>query len=298
MGLAVVGMAAEAFRPANTVAIKQHSTESTRTRSMSLMRVAVNLAISLALIVGGLLVSLGWQWLFIVDAFTCFAAAGMLLFLLKEKKQPSQEESIPMITPQYILKNDSKSPYVDKKYLLFIFSTFVGATVFMQIIWTVPVFFKQVYGWNEATIGFVSAINGIAVMTLEMPLIFRIENKQRPMWFVRLGIVCYAISYLAFTLPTSLSWFLATFFMILISFGEIFVMPFSTSWATRQGTEARQGQYLALYTMAYSISNVMAPMVGTQVIAAFGFTAFWFVLGGMSAVAFAGFWYLGVKTRQ
>ena len=162
----------------------------------------------------------------------------------------------------------------------------------MQIMWTVPAFFSQVYGWHEAAIGAMSAVNGITVMTLEMPLIFRIEHKRPPMWFVRLGIMCYMTAYLAFTLPASLGWFLAIFYMIVISFGEIFVMPFSTSWATKQGSTARQGQYLALYTMAYSVSNVVAPMLGTQVIAAWGFTALWFVLSGLGILAFCGFWYL------
>ena len=307
IGMTFIGMVSEAFRPANSVAIKQHSDEKTRTRSMSLMRVAVNLAISVALIGGGLLVALGWKWLFIVDGLTCFGAAAMLLFSLKEKKQipeqnptpstrgdntPLREESLGQYNDLKKIGTNTRSAYRDKKYLLFIFSTFVGATVFMQIMWTVPAFFKEIYGWNEATIGAISAINGIAVMTLEMPLIFRIEHKKKPMWFVRLGILCYAVSYLAFTLPVSLSWFLAFFFMICISFGEIFVMPFSTSWATKQGSEARQGQYMALYTIAYSTSNVIAPMLGTQVIAAFGFTALWWVSAGLSVIAFAGFGYL------
>ncbi len=293
IGMTLIGMVSEAFRPANSVAIKQHSDEKTRTRSMSLMRVAVNLAISVALIGGGLLVALGWKWLFIVDGLTCFGAAAMLIFSLKEKKQIPARNTPPQYNDSKSVDTNTRSAYRDKKYLLFIFSTFIGATVFMQIMWTVPAFFKEVYGWNEATIGAISAINGIAVMTLEMPLIFRIEHKRKPMWFVRWGILCYGISYLAFTFPASLSWYLAVFFMICVSFGEIFVMPFSTSWATKQGSEARQGQYMALYTIAYSTSNVIAPMIGTQVIAAFGFNALWWVSAGLSAVAFAGFGYLG-----
>ena len=293
LGMLLIGIFSEAFRPANTVAIKLHSDSATRTRSMSLMRVAVNLAISVALIVGGLLVSLGWNWLFIIDGLTCFGAAAMILFSLKEKKVVPEDlaKSSKMSSPPPQYNNDI-SAYKDKKYLLFVLSTFIGATVFMQIMWTVPAFFSQVYGWDEAAIGAMSAVNGIAVMTLEMPLIFRIEHKRPPMWFVRLGIMCYMIAYLAFILPASLGWLLAIFYMIVISFGEIFVMPFSTSWATKQGNSARQGQYLALYTMAYSVSNVVAPMLGTQVIAAWGFTALWFVLSGLGILAFSGFWYL------
>jgi MFS family permease len=145
-------LVSEAFRPANTVAIKQHSDEATRTRSMSLMRVAVNLAISFALIVGGLLASLGWNWLFWADALTCFGAAIMLKMSLQEKSTPEKAtgERIQATVGE---KQGSNSAYRDKDYLLFILLTFLGATVFMQIMWTVPAFFKVEYGWNEATIG-------------------------------------------------------------------------------------------------------------------------------------------------
>jgi MFS family permease len=289
------GMASEAFRPANSVAIRTHSDAETRTRSLSLMRVAVNLAISFALIVGGILASMGWSWLFIVDGLTCFGAALILRIYLKEKQTIAGND-----TPQYLAtktaqtvdSQSSTSAYKDKVYLVFIFSTFIGACVFMQIMWTIPAFFKEVYGWNEAVIGAVAAINGITVMVVEMPLIFNIEHRKTKLWFVRLGIMLYGLSYIAFSLPSSWSWLLAVFYMITISFGEIFVMPFSTNWAMNHAGETRQGQYMALYTMAYSTSNVIAPLLGTQIIAAFGYSTLWLVLAALSSVSFYGFWWL------
>jgi predicted MFS family arabinose efflux permease len=286
-------LVSEAFRPANTVAIKQHSDEVTRTRSMSLMRVAVNLAISVALIVGGLLASLGWNWLFWADALTCFGAAIMLRLSLKEKSPPPQNKvTDERIELEVIGKTGNGSAYRDADYLLFVFLTFLGATVFMQILWTVPAFFKEIYGWNEAMIGMMCAVNGIAVMTIEMPLIFRIENRRKPMYFVRLGIALYGLAYLCFLLPKEWGFFLGLNYMIVISFGEIFVMPFSTSWATKRAGKLKTGQYMALYSIAYSVSNVVAPMMGTQIIAAFGFSTLWVVSAFIALVALLGFYYL------
>jgi predicted MFS family arabinose efflux permease len=313
-------LVSEAFRPANTVAIKQHSDEATRTRSMSLMRVAVNLAISVALIVGGLLASLGWSWLFWADALTCFGAAIMLRLSLKEKSTPPQYNKVTgdriqatggdnsaykdkatgdrvQATGDRIQatggeKKANNSAYKDKDYLIFIFLTFLGATVFMQILWTVPAFFKEIYGWNEAMIGMMCAVNGVAVMTIEMPLIFRIENRRKPMYFVRLGIALYGVSYLCFLLPNEWGFFLGLIYMVVISFGEIFVMPFSTSWATKRAGELKTGQYMALYSISYAVANVVAPMMGTQIIAAFGFSTLWFVSACIALVALLGFYYL------
>jgi predicted MFS family arabinose efflux permease len=289
------GVASEAFRPANSVAIRTHSDAATRTRSLSLMRVAVNLAISFALIVGGILASMGWSWLFIVDGLTCFGAALILRIYLKEKQTESDSTAIQNAEKNHTQTVDyqsSTSAYKDKVFLVFIFSTFIGACVFMQIMWTIPAFFKEVYGWNEAIIGAVAAINGITVMVVEMPLIFNIEHKKSKLWFVRFGIILYGLSYIAFSLPSSWGWLLAVFYMITISFGEIFVMPFSTNWAMGHAGEARQGQYMALYTMAYSSSNVIAPLLGTQIIAAFGYSTLWLVLAALSSLSFYGFWWL------
>ncbi len=304
----LLSITSEAFRPANQVAIRTYSDEATRTRAFSLMRVSVNLAIGLALTVGGLLVSLGWYWLFWVDGLTCFGAAIMLYFFLKETRQPTKKErekktekvqttpspreSIRTVLKPKLAIISQKSAYKDRNYLVFAFLTLLGATVFMQIMWTVPLFFKEIYGWSEAKIGVMMAINAVTVTFVEMPLIFQIENKRPKMWFVQLGIAFYGISYLAFILPNAWALGIAVFYMIAISFGEILVMPFSTSWATMRSGDARQGEYMALYGMAYSLTNITSPMLGTQVIAAYGYTTLWILMIVMAAVAGLGFYYL------
>jgi predicted MFS family arabinose efflux permease len=294
----------DAFRPANQVAIRMNSDDATRTRAFSLMRIAVNLAISVALVVGGLLVRMGWEWLFWVDGLTCFAAALLLYFFVNEKKTPPQyisdfgEEISENTRAKVEMPQQSTeiSAYKDGDYLIFVFLTLIGATVFMQIMWTVPVFFKEIYHWDEAQIGMANALNAMLIMVIEMPLIFRIENKRSAMWFVRLGILLYGLAYLAFLLPANWAVLAVILFMFPISFGEIFVMPFSTSWATKRSGTTRQGQYMGLYGMAYSVSNVIAPFIGTQVIATFGYSALWVLMLAMSAVAFFGFWYLEQKS--
>jgi predicted MFS family arabinose efflux permease len=250
------------------------------------------------------LVKLGWAWLFWVDGLTCFAAAILLFVFVKEKKRTPQyksektvknDQNMPKSTLKSVETSVEISAYKDRDYLFFVFLTLIGATVFLQIMWTVPVFFKEIYHWNEAQIGLATSLNAFIVTTVEMPLIFRIENRRSAMWFVRLGIVLYGVSHLAFFLPTNWAVLAVILYMIPASFGEIFVMPFSTSWATKRAGTTRQGEYMGLYGMAYSVSNVLGPFIGTQVIAAFGYSALWLLLSAMSAVAFGGFWHLEQK---
>jgi predicted MFS family arabinose efflux permease len=286
--LLVLNTISEAFRPASSVSIRMNSSEEDRTRAFSLFRVFVNLAVTIALSLGGFLIGFGWKWIFICDAITCFGAAFLLFWQLpKEKNKPktvTQKADFQLINKDSALR--------DKDFVLFVLLTFLSAVVFMQIVWTVPPFFKQVYGWSESKIGVISAINGLVVMLVEMPLIFQIQDKKSTGWYIRLGLVLYGLSYLALTLPIGGAVLWAILYMVVISFGEIFLMPFSSTWVTRRAPENRQGQYIALYTMAYSVSNVVAPLLGTQIIAHFGFDALWISLGLISAVAWLGFWKL------
>jgi MFS family permease len=291
LSLFILAISTEAFRPANQVAIKIHSSEQNRTRSFSLMRVAINLAVGLGLILGGFLIQSGWHWLFWVDGLTCFGAAILLRLYLKEKKDP-----LPSSTQMSNSPNTDISAYRDTHFLIFTIMTFVSAVVFMQLVWTVPYFFKIQFAWTEAEVGLANALNAAIVMLVEMPLVSRIDKKRPHFWFVQVGTILYGIAYLTLLLPPQYAWTVAAIYMLFISFGEIFLMPFSSSWATMRAPVSRQGQYMALYGMAYAVSNIFAPMIGTQVIAAYGFHTLWYLMAILSAITWLGFWYLARKT--
>lgn len=280
--LFLLNMVSEAFRPANSVAISAYSSDETRTRSFSLMRMAFNLAVAFALTMGGWLITLGWHYIFWADALTCFAA-GLALFLLVPDGESRKEKVIYTQAESPV----SVSPYRDKLYRRFIFITFLGAMAFMQIIWTLPPFFKTVYGWDEFRIGAVSAVNGVVVLFLEMPLVHRLEKNWPPLRTIRTGLFIYAFSYLLLCLPPSWQWTSALMYMVFISFGEIMVMPFSITWATRLAPQGRQGQYMSAYGMAYAVANIAAPLMGTQIIYHFGYNILWIVVAAISLAAAA-----------
>lgn len=286
--LFVLNLTADAFRPANSVAIRMNSTDETRTRSFSLLRVAFNLAIAIALTLGGWLVTLDWNYIFWADGLTCFVAATVLFFMPEVKN--TQTTQAPTNSTE---KEIPLSPYKDKQYMIFVLSTFLGALAFMQIIWTLPTFFKSVYHWDEFRIGCVSAVNGFLVMFVEMPLVHRIEKKPL-LKLVRLGIILYAVAYLVFILPASFKWFAALFYMVTISFGEILVMPFSTTWAMKKSPPKQEGKYMAVYGMAYACANVVAPLMGTQIIYYLGYDVLWLTIALICVLA----WFLFLRLES
>ncbi len=290
MGAAVFAMSfsSEVFRPANSVAMAQNCEPNTRTRSISLYRMAVNLGWTLAPALGGMLVAFGWEWLFLVDGLTCIAAAMTLLWLLPRKKElPSVEAT----EEQEVISPNSLSPYRDRHFLMFTLLTMLGAIVFMQILWTIPLFWEKTYAWSEGQIGRMLALNGLLVFFVEMPLVHRLEGRAPALGYIRFGLILYAISFAVCLLPAGMV--AALLFTTAISFGEMFVMPFSSNFVFGRSEGSKQGQYMALYTMSYSVANIIAPLLGTQIIAAWGYHTLWYLVTSLALVTCVGFWFMG-----
>ena len=288
----LMSLTGDVFRPANSVAIARNSAPENRTRSISLMRMAFNMGWTIAPAVGGVLVAtLGWFWMFWVDGLTCIAAALTLRWLMPPKPaekplHPSENKAVATATA---------SPYRDRTFLWFVLLTMLNAVVFMQLLWTVPVFWKDHFQWTEAQIGAMSALNGLLVFLIEMPLVHRLEGQRPQLSYARMGLFLYIIAYLSFVTPLG-AFAAALVFTVFISFGEMFVMPFSSNYVYGRSSGSKQGQYMALYTMAYSVANILAPLFGTQVIAAWGFSTLWCLLAILAGITWVGFWVLGKKT--
>lgn len=290
-GIFIMALTGEAFRPANSVAIAANCTAETRTRSISLYRMSANLGWAVAPALGGLLVIFGWPWLFWVDGLTCIAAAIALYLLFPPSVANMNTE---LVEEQ---QKGGLSPWKDGDFIWFCLLTMLNAAVFMQLIWIIPVFWKEYYGWSESLVGIMSAINGLVVFLVEMPLVFKIEKLRTPLSFVRTGLFLYAVSYWSILLPYD-PLLMATLFTIVISFGEVFVMPFSSNFVFGRSRGGFQGQYMSLYGIAYSIANTLAPLYGTQVAAAFGYPTLWVLLGGQAILVLLGFWWLEKRVNR
>jgi len=151
-----------------------------------------------------------------------------------------------------------------------------------------PVFYKMEWHFNEQLIGFLLALNGLLIAFIEMVLIHNLEGKRNALVYISIGVLMGAIGYaLLNILPqTAIS---ATFIVILITFAEMVAMPFMNSFWINRTTVHNRGEYAALYSMSWSAAQIIAPFIGGYIISFGGFNLLWWVLGGISLVASAGY---------
>ena len=276
----------DSFRPATMTAVGVYSRPENRTRSFSLMRMAINLGWSIGPATGGLLIAiLGYKALFWADGLTCIGAALFFRFMLQPKKKAKTSEEV---EPVPIEKLKARSPYKDGTYLVFLAMTTIGAIIFMQIISTLPVFYNQEMHLSEAEIGGLLALNGLIIVFLEMPLIFTMERKLNGLDSIAWGVLMYGFAYLVFNFaPAGIA--IAVVSMISLSIGEIFNMPFTNTYVMSRTTDANRGRYMGLFSMSYSVAHIVGPAVSFKIAEYWGFDTLWYILGVLSVAVYFGF---------
>lgn len=276
----------ECLRPANSASVAVYAKPENITRAFSLNRMALNLGFSIGPAVGGLLATISYSWLFIADGFTCIAA-GILFYFYFRKKSPRNPEAEQKTLLTAIA---SPSPYKDVPFLVFVGLTGLFALVFFQFFFTLPIYYREAYSLSEAQIGGLLAFNGLIVFSAEMILVYLLEHRFRLWRIIVTGTLLNGLSYIL--LNAAGAEYILYVSVFLLSTAEILAMPFMVSFIVRRAGEAKRGAYLGLYSFAYAAAFIFAPYLGTQLIAHFGFSTLWWVLGGISAGTALGFFLL------
>jgi predicted MFS family arabinose efflux permease len=273
----VLSLVNEAFRPANNTAIAHYSKEENRTRSFSLNRLAINLGWAVGGTLGGIIASFNYHLLFWIDGLTNIFAAVLLHYLLKPDRAQAEDHRVKAEAPPV------KSAFRDQPYLFFIGLSILYGICFFQLFSTLPVYYKNNLRLSEFYIGLLMGLNGIIIVVVEMVVIFQLEAKKKMMLFISTGTWLTALSFIIFNLLPS-QVFTAIISVILVTFGEMFAMPFMNTYWTSRTTAANRGQYAGLYTMAWSVAQVAGPIGGTWMAGHFGFRVLWWVVGGLCLI--------------
>lgn len=289
--LLLLSLVAETFRPANSAAVATAADPGRLTQSFSLMRLAINLGMTLGPAVGGYLATLDYDWLFWIDGATCLFAAGLLL-AFHPRRSGVQSEEKAAVAP-------GRSPWADPFFLAMLFLLFVLATVIFQLTSTYPLTLSDVYRFSESQIGLVLAINTFFVVLFEMVIVHSVQRFDQ----LRLAGFGSFLFCLGFALVPFGSGFAVPFVYVAAtvavwSFGEMLSMPLAQGMIAARADEGSRGRYMGLYMLSFSLAFVVAPLIGTWIYQKFGVRAVWYGCGLTGVLLWVGFYTLSVIERR
>lgn len=276
------------FRPANSASISSYSSPEGYTQAIALNRLAMNLGFTIGPMLGGFLASYSYQFLFWADGITCMFAALFIFFMIPAKSAAKKENDISPI------ERKKNSPYRDSHYLLFLLCTTLYAISFFQLLTSLPLYYKNEYQLNEKNIGWLMALNGAGVAIIEMFLIYYLRNKWSEFKSIGMGIVLLVISYCILVPFHGI--IILVISILLLTFSEMLAMPFMSTWCMKRADGKSMGDYMALYSMSWSIALIVAPILGTQLIAWFSYDGLWISVSLIGCFSFLGFKFLEPKS--
>lgn len=271
LGIFLLIMVADSYRPAIFVACDAYSKPENTTRSIALIRLAINLGFSIGPVLGGVIIaSMGYASLFWIDGISCLIAGMMLFMVLRPKDKDKQKE-------QAKESIEGVPPITNKPYMLLILIIVISSIMFVQYFSVIPLYYERAHGLSEDLIGLLLFLNGAMIVLFEMPLVgwlerIEISKVMATFW----SMILLALSFLILNLSDWAG--ILVIGMILMTLSEMIGSPFSNSLALQMAPKGRKGTYMAYYSMSFSLAHIMGHNGGMNLVDQFGFDVTWYVV--------------------
>ena len=279
-----LAMLTESFRPAAMAFFGQTVEPLRRKSAFAVYRLAINLGMAIGPAVGGVLATLSFQYLFLVDGATSLAAA-LVLAAASLPPRPGRHRGPAEPSSKTRLRL-STAAHADPRFLFFLAGVLPVTVIFFQHISSMPLFIVRDLGLSSATFGLLFSLNCLLIVLFEIPL-----NAATAHWPHRrtlaLGAVLSGAGFGAMAFASNFATLAAT--VVIWTFGEMLFFPASAAYATDAAPEERRGEYSGLYTMVFSAAFAIGPWAGTVVLDRLGARTLWastFVLGLVAAAMF------------
>jgi predicted MFS family arabinose efflux permease len=273
----LAGFAYDFQRPAVSAAVADLVPVSERVRAYALNYWAVNIGASIAPLIGGVLATISFHFLFSFEGTTSLLYFAIILFCFREPRQ-----HVPGVR---------RSPFAafrDRRLVLLFGLACLLTGQFFQAYSTLPLVMSQ-KGLDAGDFSRALVTNGVTVVLLSIP-ISRLLQRWSPATGLSIAGICTGTGFFLTQLAHTTPEYAATIFIWTL--GEIAIASTTPALISRIAPPGQQGVYQASYSMSWSFGILLGPTVGGFVLQTFGEHALWSGCGTLGLLAAVGFWFL------
>ncbi len=274
-----LGITTDMYRPAATAIVADIVPPAQRPWAYSQLYWAVNLGFSIATVTGGLLATVGFRWLFWVDAVTCLAFAAVVWWGVTEtghrRSAPGPGSAAPESAAAPGSAAATAGSYLtvltDRVMLGFTGISVMYAVVFIQGTTTLPLVMSSV-GLSSGAYGVAIAANGVTILVAQ-PLIARGVARLDHSVVAAAGMALLGGGF-GVALFAHETWRFALS-VVVWSLGEATVMVVAQTIVAQLAPVQLRGRYNGVYGATWSAGLIIGPVLGTWLIGTTGSTALW-----------------------
>jgi MFS family permease len=228
--------------------------------------------------------------LFIADAVISIIAALIVVFSIPETKP----EAVPG-SPEQTMTGSFRGYLTvlqDRIFMLFISVCVLVILVYMNINTTLGVYLRDTHAVPESGYGLLLSLNAIMVVFFQFPITRRIQPYP-PMLMLALGTFLYAVGFTMYGFTTAYIMFLLA--MVIITIGEMLVVPVSQSLVAHFAPQDMRGRYMAVFGFSWGIPFAVGPLLAGLIMDQYDQRWLWYACGLIGMLAVLGFLWLGKK---
>lgn len=263
--------AGDLYRPAMSASVADLVPPEDRSRAYGLVYWAVNLALSVGLMLGGLLAERGIAALFLADAGSSLLAA-LLLFLRVPETRPAGLLHEPAL-------RGLARVFADRAYLSFLVLHILALTVFTQWQLALPIDMAA-HGLGPSAYAFLMALNCAGVVVLQ-PLIAPRLSRLDAAWMLALSSALFGAGYGINAVGGSL--WVYGIGTALWTVGEVVGFPVASTLVANLAPPALRGRYQGAFSMCWGLSLVLSPLAAGAALQHLGPRALWLLCLAVAA---------------
>lgn len=257
----LLGFTADLFRPASQALVADLIAPEHRVKAFGAQYWAINLGFAFAAIVGGFVARGGFEVLFIADAATTLACAGLLFVGIGETRPASRPEQ----TGSWL------TPFVDRRFAPFLFLSYLLAVVFMQHLTALPKDMAD-KGLGPEAFGIALGVNGVLIVLLQ-PLVLGWATRGTRGRPLAIGALFTGLGFGLTAFATSLPAF--AFTVAVWTLGEIVMAPVNSTVVAELAPTHLRGRYQGAFGLTWSLAVVTSPLISPRLVAQVGLSAYW-----------------------
>jgi MFS family permease len=293
IGAGLVGLFGSSGEPAQQVMIADLVPENQHTRGYGVWRVATNLSLTIGPMLGGLLASSSFLWLFIGDAVFSLITAAIVLWLLPETKpdtsQADSEEEFQQAFRGY------RRVFTDTLFVVYLLISILLNVVAVQLDSSLSVYLRDIHNISPEQYGYILGLNAGMVVFLQL-WVTQYVSSYSPLAMMAFGAFFYSVGFSLYGFVSGLPLFFLA--IAIITIGEMIIAPIAQALVVRFAPVDMRGRYMASFGLSWLIPYAAGPYLAGIILDNYNPNWVWYLAGLFSLIAAAGYFLLGLKTKK
>ena len=285
-----VGLLSNIAHPAHDAMIADILPEKQRQEGFGILRVVGNLAWIIGPTIGGFLANINFFYLFLIDAIvSCVVAAIIFRAIPETKPEPHAHEEHQSFWQTLF---GYRVVFRDLAFMAFMVAGLLMMVVYQQMYSSLSVYLRDNHNINPSGYGFLMTTSAITVVLFQFWVSRGIKYRP-PFLMMAIGTVFYMIGFALFGIVTA--YFLFALNIVIITIGEMIIMPTSQSLAANFAPEAMRGRYMAIFGLSWAIPATIGPGAAGYILDTYNPNLLWYIGGGLCALSVLAYYALHLR---